>query len=184
VKDLNTEKKLLARAKKLDKQTLAVIYDEYSPMIYRYAYRQLGDQYFSEECVAETFDRFLRALHNGKGPSNYIKAYLFRIAHNWITDHWRRHVPTEELDLSIVAENKESMETVVIDRLDIARIRASLQKLTPEQRQIIILKYIEGWSNREIAELSGQTIGAVKAMQFRGLQAMKKLLDTQGKDLR
>ena len=76
------------------------------------------------------------------------------------------------------------METVVIDRLDIARIRASLQKLTPEQRQVIILKYIEGWNNREIAKLSGQTIGAVKALQFRGLQSIKKILDAQRKDLR
>ena len=87
--DQNQEK-LLRQAKELDQVALAEIYDTYSTSLYGYALRLLGDPALAEDCVAETFSRFLKALHAGKGPQKQLKAYLYRIAHNWIADVYRR----------------------------------------------------------------------------------------------
>ena len=96
-----SEHELLQRAHRFDRQALGEIYDKYSPGLYCYAMRLLGDVDLSEECVAETFNRFLRALRRDGGPQNHLQAYLYRVAHNWITDRWRRQplpfVPLEDL---------------------------------------------------------------------------------------
>jgi len=90
---LTSEKKLLKLARRFDQQTLGEIYDQYSPGLYRYAMRLLGNVDLAEECVAETFSRFLHALRGGGGPQDHLQAYLYRVAHNWITDQWRRQPP-------------------------------------------------------------------------------------------
>src|SRR5688572_6537897 len=81
-----------------DRQALVEIYEHYSPEIFRYAYRLLDDNDLAEDCVADTFHRFMIALRNGTNFEN-IRAYLYRIAHNWITDHYRRQpLPPLSLD--------------------------------------------------------------------------------------
>ncbi len=87
--DANSQE-LIIRAKRFDPQALAEIYDSLSPAIYRYALRLLGEQEQAKECMAETFQRFLTALQRGAGPDEFLRAYLYRIAHNWITDYYRR----------------------------------------------------------------------------------------------
>src|SRR5512136_2797630 len=88
---------LLERAREFDRQALAEIYDAYSPGIYRYAMRFLADRDLAEECVAETFSRFLHALKRHTGPRDHLQAYLYRMAHNWFVDFFRQNPPPEEL---------------------------------------------------------------------------------------
>ena len=71
-----TETELITKARQLDVDALTEIYDEISPGIYRYAYRLLGDQNLAEDCVSETFSRFLNKLSEKKGPNQYLRAYL------------------------------------------------------------------------------------------------------------
>ncbi len=172
------EQALLARARAWDMQALEAIYDLYSPMLYRYAMRLLGDQDMAEECVAETFARFLFALRNGKGPKNHLKAYLFRVAHNWITDRFRRDRPGEDLDDHAYAmpDPNPDPEAEAHRHLEQERLRQVLFQLTPEQRQVIVLRYLEGWSHKEIAEALGKPVSAVKALQRRALAALRRLL--------
>src|SRR5690606_14190418 len=73
-----------------DREALAEMYDTYSDNLYGYAFRLLNDRQLAEDCVGETFTRVLEALRTGKGPQSSLQAYLFRIAHNWITDIYRR----------------------------------------------------------------------------------------------
>jgi RNA polymerase sigma-70 factor, ECF subfamily len=91
--DKSLEVELLRRAKCFDLQALAEVYDQYSPEFFAYSARLLGCSEDAEECVAETFSRFLRALKNGGGPRDHLRAYLYRIAHNWITDRYRQQPP-------------------------------------------------------------------------------------------
>ena len=80
---------LLSGIGRCDPEVLEQVYDLYSPGLYRYAYRLLGDDQLAEDCVSETFSRFLTALRVERGPEKNLKAYLYRIAHNWITDYYR-----------------------------------------------------------------------------------------------
>ena len=168
----------LAKARLLDMQTLAEIYDAYSPGLYSYSLRLLGDAVRAEECVAETFERFLRALQAGGGPRQYLQAYLYRIAHNWITDQYRRQplpdLPLEGLENSLVGAEDAS----AADFLEHAQVRAALARLTPDQRQVVMLKYIEGWENEAVAEALGKPVSAVKSLQQRALGALRRMLST------
>ncbi len=73
-----------------EEEALVEVYDAYSPALYAFAMRLLGDENLAEECVAETFFRFLKALHSGAQPICEPKPYLYKVAHNWIHDHYRQ----------------------------------------------------------------------------------------------
>jgi RNA polymerase sigma-70 factor (ECF subfamily) len=168
------EQELLRQAGQLDGRALAEIYDLYSPRLYRYAMRLLGDACAAEDCVAETFSRFLRALKAGSGPRDYLQAYLFRMAHNHIADHYRRQPLTEELDDDL--PHAEITEQTACEHLRQHRVRTALRELTEEQQQVIALKFLEGWENEEIARALHKPIGAVKSLQHRALAQLKKIL--------
>lgn len=171
---------LLIKAKEFDLQALTEIYDSYSTSLYGYSMRLLGDNNLAEECVAETFARFLKVLHDGKGPDNHLKAYLFRIAHNWITDHYRRNIPENiffEDKLNVASEIH--LEEMVDKRIQGDMLREALFHLTPDQRQVIMLVFIEGWKKAEVAAAIGKPIGAVKSLQHRAIKSLQRILGTE-----
>jgi RNA polymerase sigma-70 factor (ECF subfamily) len=172
-----SEKQLLKRARAFDRKILAEIYDRYSPGLYRYAVRQLNDDIQAEECVSETFSRFLQILRGGGGPQEHLQAYLYRIARNWITDQFRRQPPLPlDPEFPVVAESSGNPPFAVEHILVRERVRRALMRLTPDQRQVILLKYMEGWSNAEVAAAVDKPIGAVKSLQHRALNALHRLL--------
>jgi RNA polymerase sigma-70 factor (ECF subfamily) len=171
------QQELLRRARKFDQQALAEIYETFSTGLYGYALRLSGDKNFSEECVAETFARFLNAIREGKGPREHLKAYLYRIAHNWITDQYRRN-PPEHLPLEDGYQFPDEMglEELVAKRIQQARLREALFHLTPDQRQVVTLVFIEGWRKAEVAATLGKPVGAIKSLQHRALNSLRRIL--------
>lgn len=171
------EQELLSQALKLDHAALTEIYDRYSPGIYRYAYRLLGDTELAEECVSETFVRFLNAVQKRKGPRDYLKAYLYRIAHNWVTDQYRKkNVDEEELDEKHAEGTANSMVDQVLANDDRERVRDAIHRLTSDQQQVIMLKFLEDWGNEEIAQALNKPVGAVKSLQNRALASLQRIL--------
>lgn len=173
---MNPETSLLEQARKFDLTALGEIYDCYSPGVFRYAIRLLGDTDLADECVAETFSRFLKALHNGGGPKDYMRAYLYQVAHHWITDYYRRQpLPALPLDDEMVNEQDNPLKTAA-ENMDREQVRAALLRLTPEQRQVIVLKYLEGWENEAVAVQLEKPVGSIKALQHRALEALRRIL--------
>jgi RNA polymerase sigma-70 factor (ECF subfamily) len=173
------ENVLLERARRFEMQALAEIYDQYSQGIYAYAARLLGDVDLAEECVAETFSRFLHALHAGKGPASYLQAYLYRIAHNWITDQYRREPPpTFSLEEEIHLSEDLPPEQQVLDGIQAEQVRAALYQLTPDQRQVVVLKFLQGWDNEQVSRALEKPVSAVKSLQHRALNALRRILVT------
>lgn len=172
-----SEKQLIKNVRTLDQHVLAEIYDQYSPKIYRYAIRLLGDDNQAEDCVAETFSRLLNALQQGGGPNAHLQAYLYRIAHNWITDQYRRQSPVP-LDPNGPVEPIAELnpQTMAEDAILRDRVRDALKEITSDQRQVIVLKYLEGWSNAEVAKALDKPVGAIKSLQHRALAALRRLL--------
>jgi RNA polymerase sigma-70 factor (ECF subfamily) len=168
---------LLLRARRLEEHALAEIYDHLSPSLYRYAMRLLGDAELAEECVADTFSRFLHALYRGGGPRQHLQAYLYRVAHNWVTDHYRRQRPIAlPLNPGWPMDHDSEPGQTVEEDMELEHLRAALAHLTPDQRQVIILRFIEGWTNKEVALAVKKSVVAVKALQHRGLVALRRLL--------
>ena len=178
---MSLDRDVLRRVRRFEQSALAEVYDRYSTDLFRYAVRLLGDSDVAEECVAETFSRFLRAVHDGAGPQQHLRAYLYRVAHNWITDHYRRQ-PPPTLPLEDWEELADSHDTAqaVARRLDSEQLRAAVVLLTPDQRQVVVLKYLEDWRNEEIAQAMGKSVGSVKALQHRALAALQRILIREG----
>jgi RNA polymerase sigma-70 factor (ECF subfamily) len=177
------ERSLLERARAFDRAALAEVYDAFSPAIYRYAMRPLNDAAMAEDCVTDTFSRLLDTLHAGGGPEHFLEAYLFRTAHNWITDYFRSgHRTNLSLDemgdargQDIPAEDETPL-SVIAGQMDADRVRAAIVRLTDEQRQVIVLKFYEGLSNEEVASAVNKPVSAVKALQHRALAALRRAL--------
>ncbi|GAB4426092.1 MAG: sigma-70 family RNA polymerase sigma factor [Anaerolineae bacterium] len=173
----NREHVRLRQAKKFDCATLAAIYDEYHQPLYRYIYRQVGDVDTARDLTGAVFQRFLQALRQGNGPDEYLRAWLYRAAHNVVIDHYRRqkhrrHLPLGEELLSATDDPVRLAE----QQLSAEAVRAALQQLTPDQRQVIALKFLEGMSNHEVAGVLNKPVSAVKSLQHRALAAMQRLL--------
>jgi RNA polymerase sigma-70 factor (ECF subfamily) len=161
----------------ITKEDLIAIYEQNSPGIYRYAARLLGDANLAEDCVSETFSRFLAAIQKGGGPRENVKAYLYRVARNWVTDYYRRR-PLPELGI----EDYEPIEpgsnpaSKVADMMERDRVREAILRLPAEQQQIIQLRFLENWSHEEIAQVLGKSADATRSMQYRALGSLRRML--------
>ena len=168
---------LLKRARSFDQAALGDIYDQFSDALYAYAFKQVGDSQVAEDLVAETFKRFLIALERGGGPKEHLRAYLYRITHNLITDLYRREPPPSlELDEDRLAEVNGDPSGIISDLQDAEVVRRALKLISPEQRQVIVLRFLEEWTSQEIALVMEKSLGAIKALQHRGVAALQRIL--------
>ena len=174
------EFELIQKAKVFDENALAAIYDLYQASIYRYAYRLLGNEQAAEDCVADTFDRYLTALRSGGGPESFLQAYLFRIAHNWVTDQYRRKGDQHAVELDEFQAAADDPEDDAQRQMEAKNIRQAVNKLPVDQQQVITLRFLEGWEIDEVAITMKKTSGAIKALQHRGLASLQKLLIQDG----
>jgi RNA polymerase sigma-70 factor, ECF subfamily len=176
--EASSENELLQAALRFDQNALAQIYDLYSADLYRYATRFLGDPGVAEDCVADTFSRFLKAIRDRRGPKEFLRAYLYRIAHNWIADYYRRAPDLVELD-EMQPGSSHSPEKETDLRFRQAQMREAVLQLTPDQQQVIALKYLQDLKNEEIARTLHKPVGAVKSLQHRALASLKKILEKE-----
>ncbi len=169
---------LLTKAREFDEGALETIYQKYSDSLFKYAVRKVGDPARAEDFVAETFQRFLQSLAQGGGPKEYLRAYLYRITHNIITDFYRRSPPPPmEFEEARYENDSSSPPEVLAQKIKAETLRRALLRLTPGQQQVVILKFVEGFSNAEIARVMGKSVGAVKSQQHRAIASLQRILE-------
>lgn len=180
---MNVNTMLVTDVETPTKQELIDIYEEHSPGIYRYAIRLLGDKTTAEDCVSETFSRYLQAIRKGGGPTENLRAYLYRVAHNWITDFYRRQpLPEVPLEIDGQIEPGSNPAMMVSEAMERERVRVALLRLPSEQQQIIQLRFLENWSHEEVAQVLGKTADATRSMQYRALGSLRRMLIEEEED--
>jgi RNA polymerase sigma-70 factor (ECF subfamily) len=170
---------VLARAAQCDPAALAVLYDQYNDRIYNYIYHRVGQADLTEDLTGQVFMRMLEAVQSGRPWRTSFSGWLYRIAHNLVIDYYRRRqratvveledaVPVQAVDGDPVASTE-----LLIDR---QRLRAALATLTEEQAQVITLRFLEELSIAEVADIMDKTEGAIKALQYRAVLALRRVM--------
>ena len=180
---MTDERVLLKRARQYDEAALGELYDQYAPRIYAYVYRRVGDACLAEDLTGDVFVRVIQAIQSERLWHTSFRAWLYRIAHNLVADHYRRQRPVveSELDERLVAAEDDPVSAVA-EQLSRQRLRAAISRLTPDQQQVLALRFGEGMKAREVAEVMGKSVGAIEALQHRALAALRRVLKREWDD--
>jgi RNA polymerase sigma-70 factor, ECF subfamily len=160
------------RASEGDPIALGHIYDAYAQRIYRYLYRRSGDAALAEDLTADVFLRLVEASGTPSFCQGSLAPWLYRLAHNRLVDHFRRH-----RELSLPEDYDQPSDAGEPAGVHRGELRAALRQLTPDQQQVVALKFLEGLTNAQIASALSKPEGAVKSLQHRALDALRRILE-------
>ncbi len=181
------ESTLLQRAQALDPEAWSGIYDQYYPRVYAFLMARVRDGMLAEDLAADVFVNALRAIASYEERGVGFAAWIFRIAHNRLIDHYRRssarltssmdEVGNDESDSSVDLTNADKLSS---DKIDLDK---ALQKLNAEQQLVIHLRFVEGFTSEQVASILSKSEGAVKITQHRALKALRRFLGHEARPL-
>ena len=170
--------RLVDRAVGGDFGAFGELYSVYLDRIYRYVFYQVKDKMTAEDLTEEIFLKAWEAIGRYKRKSKAFSAWLYRIAHNHVIDYFRtrrQHLALEETTLAATDNPEQEAEEKLMQQ----ELAEAISCLPPQQRQIIILKFIERLDNREIAQIMKKREGAIRVMQMRAIMALRQKLSSQ-----
>ncbi len=179
-----SEASLIARAAR-DADAFGALYERYVDRIYNYIYYRVGNAHDAEDLTARVFFRALAHIDDYRDHGAPFAAWLYRIAHNlvanWHRDRSRRH--DIRLDEVVgLAERGDGPEHLAERGEEVRVLLSAIALLPAERQQVLILKFADGLSNIEIAQVMGRTEGAIKSLYHRTLIELRDELARRGVD--
>jgi RNA polymerase sigma-70 factor, ECF subfamily len=161
-----------------DAEAFGQLYDRYVGLVYRYAYHRLGDRPQAEDVTSETFLRALRRIGTLQYQGRDIGAWFVTIARNLVLDHRKSGRARLEIATAELPEHDagDRPEAAVLTRIANASLLDCVRQLNPEQRECVVLRFLNGMSVAETAEIMGKNEGAIKALQHRAIRRLATLL--------
>jgi len=150
---------VIARAKAGDRGAFAELYDRHIDSVYRYLLYRVREPSDAEDLASEVFTRAFANIHRYRWQGKSFLAWLYTIARNAVTDRRRRERPMVDLDNAYGV--------------------GAVKHLTTEQQEVIVLRFVENMSSRQVAQVLGKNEGAIRALQFRALGRLRKLLTSE-----
>ncbi len=168
---------VITRARGRDREAFAELYDEYVERVYRYLLYRVRDAADAEDLTSEVFTRAFANIHRYRWQGKSFLAWLYTIARNAVTDRMRRARPTVDLEHAFgVADGSPTAHEHVEARDRACALRRAMTHLTTDQQEVLLLRFMENYSSQEVARVLGKNEGAVRALQFRALGRLRKLL--------
>jgi RNA polymerase sigma-70 factor (ECF subfamily) len=170
---------LVELARNGDKDAFGQLYDHYQPSVYRFLYYRVGSMTLAEDLTAETFFRALRSMHSFRWQGKDFGAWLMTIARNLTADHFkagRTRLEQTTEDMQTLDSTSDGPEIEVLSSLTNESLLRALGELPTEQRECLIMRFLQGLSIAETAEILGRSSGAVKQLQLRGVRNLAKLI--------
>jgi RNA polymerase sigma-70 factor (ECF subfamily) len=170
------------RAVQRDPDAFAQIYDEHVDIIYRFVYYKVGDPGVAEDLTEDVFAKAWERIDRFQWRNVPVQHWLLTIARNTVTDHWRSRKRTSSpLDvLGEVASDLPSPDEHVARDLELESLGRALARLPDEQRDVLILRFIEDLSHKDVAAILGKSVVAVRQIQVRALRALQHVLTDDG----
>ncbi len=175
------DKRLVKRAQKGDRRAVAALYANYQARVHRYIAYRVGDPTLAEDLTADVFVSMVRHIGNYESRGRPFLAWLYVIAGNTCKMYYRRQnlVEFETMPEEMI-DRRSGPEDAAHLRLSQERLLAAMPRLTESQRQVILLKFIEGFDNAEVAAMLEKTEGAIRVLQHRALAALRRALAEEG----
>ncbi len=170
---------LVGRAQEGDRAALAELYLIHFDRIYGYLQVTVGNRHDAEDLTTQTFLRMLESIDRFRWQSAPFSAWLFRIAHNLAIDHFRssrRWQPQEEVP-EPQPDESTSAEAGALQSIGRSSLRELIEGLSPDQQQVLTLKFVFNFANGEVAIILGKTEGAIKSLQHRALVSLEKQIE-------
>ena len=178
--DIAEDDALLRRARQGDRQAVGRIYERYFEPIYQFARLRLADRFAAEDIASTAFTRLILALKEGKGPRSSLRGWLFQVARNAINDHYGDRVPLPVDTLEQWLESPEpGPEMALIESLDRNQVRSAIQALSPEQQEVLLLRFDQALSLQETADVMGKNTNTIKTIQFRAVNRLRQHIQRQ-----
>ena len=166
---------LVSRATGGDFEAFGKLYDTFLERIYRYVYYQVRDKMTAEDITEEVFLKAWKAIKSCKGREQTFSSWLYRIAHNHVVDNFRSRRKNVSLEMDRLTSTVDIEERVEL-KLEHEQLLNMISRLPEPQKQVIILKFIEGVDNKEIGQIIGKRQGAIRALQMRALKTLRRQL--------
>ena len=170
---------LVGRAQQGDVSAIGQLYDRHHSRIFRYVWSRVSDRYLAEDLTGEVFTRMVVGLPEYRPTAVPFRAWLYRIAHNLVVDHYRKesHHIAVPLDHAEGHSGEGENPASIIERqITVERVHRALDRLDPSQREVVVLRFLVGLSLREVALALDKSVAAIKSLQHRGLAALRATL--------
>ncbi len=175
---LDGEEKIVQEAIQGEASAFGLLYDHYQPMIYRFVILKVGQREEAEDLTHQVFLSAWQNIKNYRNQGFPFSSWLYRIARNQVIDHYRtakEKIDIEQVDPIFLAV-PASMQMGIEQNLEIEKVFKSIKELKPEYQDIIIFRFVEELSLKEVAVLLNKTEGAIKLLQYRAIKKLKELL--------
>ncbi|HVE98463.1 MAG TPA: ECF subfamily RNA polymerase sigma factor, BldN family [Mycobacteriales bacterium] len=170
---------LVARAQAGDADAFGELYDQYVDLVYRYIYYRVGTKALTEDLVSETFLRALRRISTFTWQGRDFAAWLVTIARNLIADHFKSgkyRLEVATADMLDADRATDGPEGEVLDAITNASLLDAVKQLNSEQQECVVLRFLQGMSVTETALAMDKTEGAIKALQYRAVRTLGRML--------
>ena len=172
------ERELIERAKECDSSAFARLYEHYYQGIYNYIYLRVSDVSQAEDLTSEVFMKALESIDSFTFRGLPFSSWLYRIARNMMVDYFRSHQGPVDLPLEdeVLPAGRDPGD--VFEReLTQQQLARALRNLTEDQQEVIILMFVEVFSPSVVAQVLGKSEGAIKSLQYRGLNSLNRVLE-------
>ncbi|HEU5111599.1 MAG TPA: ECF subfamily RNA polymerase sigma factor, BldN family [Micromonosporaceae bacterium] len=174
---------LVERAQAGEAEAFGLIYDRYVDTVFRFIYFRVGNRQLAEDLTSDTFLRALKRIGSFTWQGRDLGAWLVTIARNLVADHFKSgRYRLEVTSGDVLDADREdrgpegSPEAAVVDHITNVALLTAVKQLNPEQQECIVLRFLHGFSVAETAQTMGKNEGAIKALQYRAVRALARLL--------
>jgi len=169
---------LVARASRGDKDAFGDLYERHLDAIFRYIYYRVNHQQDAEDLTEVVFLKAWQSISSCHEKKAAFKSWVYRIAHNSVIDHYRTRKETQpigEVHHSLI-DNDMDLEAIISTEEKASELAQTMSQLSPIHQHVLTLRFINGLSPNETAEVLERSAGAVRVMQHRALKALHALL--------
>ena len=172
---------LVERAQAGDAEAFGELYDRYVGLVYRYIYYRVGTPQLAEDLTSETFLRALRRIASFTWQGRDVGAWFVTIARNLIADHYTSGRYRLEMTTDDIVETgsklvEDGPENAVLASMQNTVLLEAVKQLNAEQQECVVLRFLQGMSVAETAQAMGKNDGAIKALQYRAIRSLGRLL--------